>query len=71
VQSIELLSELAANRAAYFSLVKKLEAATGREVDELKLECRIDSDFDGRKQVTEKEARSILRTAASRRRKSR
>ena len=61
MNTTEILSKLAANRAEFFRLLDELEPAIGRDVDVHALQVHIDCALSGRDGVTEQEALTALR----------
>jgi hypothetical protein len=59
-----LMSKLAGHRAEFFVLIEMLETTLGRGIDVLELERCIDSEYDGRAKLSEREALTVLRTAS-------
>jgi hypothetical protein len=58
-----VVSAIAANRAAFFRLVEKLECEAGCRMDTIMLEATIDAEFPGRESLTQEEARRVMRQA--------
>lgn len=56
----KILSAIVANRTQFFALVETLERECACVVDEVQLTSLIDSDYDGREEVTIEEAHGIV-----------
>lgn len=60
MRSKQIMSAIASNRKRFYELVAELEQACNCCVDEERLTGVIDSDFDGREELTIEEAHGIL-----------